>query len=312
MSAPEVPTAARIRAALAARGVRPRRRFGQNFLTDRALLERIVDAAELAPGAAVLEVGSGPGTLTAVLLGRGAHVLAVEVDPTMVDLLAELLGRPADLTVLQADVLAERPVPGPRLAAALDRVESGASRPGYALVANLPYQVAATLLPDLLWNRPFRRAVVTVQEEVAERLRARPGTREYGPLGVLVQLRARVERVRRLGRAAFWPAPNVDSACVRLDPIEIAGLAGLDPAFLAEVVHGVFHARRKSLLNSLALAFAGRFERALLSRRLDRENFEKEQRGESLAPMEIVRLARVLAGAPEAGQGCITDSLPEA
>jgi 16S rRNA (adenine1518-N6/adenine1519-N6)-dimethyltransferase len=293
----DVPTLPRIRAALEARGLRPDRRFGQNFLTDARLLGQLVDAAEVGPGDAVVEVGPGPGTLTAVLLARGVHVIAVEVDARMVEVLHDLLGSPERLTVVCEDALAGPGALPPGAQAALDRLPGRPAAGGaraWTLVANLPYAVASTLLVDLFWaDAPPRRACVTVQREVAERMVARPGTRAYGPMGVLLQLAAAVEVLRRLPPGAFWPRPRVESACVRLAPA--ARPAGVDFALLRDVVRAAFHGRRKRLANSLEIAFRGRLERRDLERLLHEKNLGPNTRGELLAPMELAELARGLA-----------------
>ncbi len=294
-AAPEVPSLSRVRAALAEHGVRPRRSLGQHFLADRSLLRRMVDAAGLAPRDVVLEVGPGPGTLTAELLSRGARVVAVEVDPVMIGVLRALLGEAPDLTLIQEDILAGAPGGLPAgveraLLAALHQ----AGQQSYCLVANLPYQVAATLLARLFWTRPPERAVVTVQREVAERLAAAPGTRGYGPVGVLVQLQAEVRQAFRIPPGAFWPAPKIDSACVVLRGATQARVQRVEQGFLVQVVHAVFRARRKRLLNSLALAFGPRLDQVGLRAALEEKKWEKERRGEQLAPMEIVELAELL------------------
>lgn len=293
----EVPPLSRVRAVLEERGLRPRRRLGQHFLADRSLLRRMVDEAGLRPGDVVLEVGPGPGTLTAELLSRGARVLAVEVDPAMIGVLRALVGEPPRLTLVQADILAG-PVRGlpPEVGRALDGALAEAGRESYALISNLPYQVAATLLARLFWTTAPERAVVTVQREVAERLAAMPGTRAYGPVGVLVQLQADVRTAFRMPPRAFWPSPKVDSACVVLGRrAPDARVARLGSELVGEVVHAVFRARRKRLANSLALAFGRRLDLVRLRVALEQKNWEKDRRGEQLAPMEIVDLARLLA-----------------
>lgn len=291
---PRIPTLAAIRAALSDRGERPARRRGQNFLTDPRLLAEIVDHAELSRGDVVLEVGPGPGTLTATLLGRQVEVLAVEVDRRMITLLEEMIGHPPGLQVIEADILAERPdLPGPVRAALAERARSAGGE--YTLVSNLPYQVATTLLIQLLERQPPRRAVVTVQREVAERLAAAPCSREYGAVSVLAQLLSRVELLRRLPPGAFWPRPAVDSAVVTLSPRpRKEALGGLSLRLVSRVVHAVFFARRKRLLNSLALGLSDRIGRQELAALLERNHFEKDRRGEELAPMEILELARFL------------------
>lgn len=287
----EFPTLRKIRAALFERGLRPNRKRGQNFLTDVGLLDRMVAAAEVGPDDLVLEVGPGPGTLTARLLHAGCRVVGVDVDPGMLEVNRALLGQPDRLSLIQADILADRPeLPRP-LEEELTRL---GARPT-AVVANLPYQVASTFLVDLFqWPQPVR-TVVTIQWEVAERLLARPGTSAYGPLSALLQLRARANLLRKIPPAAFWPRPAVDSACVLLTPAPLADPRGTLPApFLNEVVKAAFFSRRKRLLNSLSLAFRGRIEKSRLEECLDQIPLKKESRGEQLSPMELLDLAFAL------------------
>ncbi len=305
MTDPSIPKLPAIRAALAARGLSPRKRFGQNFLTDEAILGSMVRAADTKPGDVVLEIGPGPGTLTAALLRAGARVLAVEVDRDMVELLAALIGDHDRLEVHVGDALAERPAPP---AAIRRRLEEMGGERGFSFVANLPYQVAPTLIADLVWELPPRVSVVTVQDEVRERLAAKPGTREYGPLSVMVQLRASVEMMRRLGRHAFWPAPNVESACVRLIPREPdAALVDVPSKLIREVVRGVFHARRKSVRNSLELALAATVPREVVQEALSAAGVDATRRGETLAPHEMVAVARALRRSIAGDSGASVD-----
>lgn len=295
--APGIPRLGAIREALAARGRRPTRRFSQNFLTDPALLTSIVDAAGVEAGDVVLEVGPGPGALTAALLARGASVVAVEVDRVMAEVLRELLGEPAGLVLVEEDARAGGSAPSPATAAALDRAEAAAGRPGYRLAANLPYAIASPLLVDLLWNRPPVAGAVTVQLEVADRLVAAPGAREYGALSVLVGLRAEAWKVRRLPAGAFWPAPKVDSACVRLEARPDAA-PDVPAARLRTAIDAVFRARRKRVANSILLALPERRREEVLEA-LDAAGIDPGRRGETLTQDEIVAFARALP--PRAG-----------
>lgn len=288
---PPIPTLEDIRRHLAAASAAPAKRFGQNFLTDARLLAAMVEAAEVGSGDVVLEIGPGPGTLTAALLRAGASVVAIELDAAMRDLLRRLLGHPRNLALLEGDVLAERPELPAVVRAALD------GRP-WRLVSNLPYQVASTLLVDLFASaqRP-EVAVVTVQREVAERLRAGAGTEAYGPLSVMVQARAAVELLRVLPPGCFWPRPNVDSASVRLRPMRFDPPA---PDALGLAVHAAFHARRKGIRKSLDLglrteiADAGARARAIESA-LAAAGIDATARAESVDVAAHVRLARALS-----------------
>jgi 16S rRNA (adenine1518-N6/adenine1519-N6)-dimethyltransferase len=286
-----VPSLAAIRAALAAQGAHPTKRFGQNFLTDPGILQRIVAAAGLRPGEVVLEVGPGPGTLTATLLDAGASVVAVEADAAMAQLLATLVPPRRELDVVLGDALAERPAPAAAVRAALGA--RGAGPYGYALVANLPYQVATPLLIDVLEDFPPRVAVVTIQREVGERLIAAPGSEAYGPLSVLVRLLARAEIVATLRPGAFWPAPKVESAIVRIVPLVAAErLEAAAHRRVRTLVKGAFAMRRKQLATALAAALGVPREATFAA--LTARGLPPLARGEELSAADFLALAGVL------------------
>lgn len=240
-------TLAEIKALLAAHGLRPRHRFGQNFLLDHGHLARLVDAAEIAAGDLVLEVGPGTGTLTETLLERGAEVVACEIDRDLCELLRERFGTRIDL--LEGDCLDGKH----ELSAAL--LERLAGRP-FTLVANLPYATASPLLANLAARPECRGAFVTVQREVALRLAASPGHGDYGPLSVAIGARFEVRRLVDLPPGCFWPQPKVTSSMVALQPRErpIVPIAQI-PAF-ARFVQGVFGKRRKQLGSTLGAEIA--------------------------------------------------------
>lgn len=292
----EIPSLARIRAALESAGGGPRRSFGQHFLTDPALLGRIVDAAEIRSGEVVLEVGPGPGVLTATLLHRAARVVAVEADPAMVALLRSLLGAPDGLDLVEIDALAERPAPGPTISSRIGVAlgGSGAVAGRYAFVANLPYQIATPLLLDVFENEPPRIAVVMIQREVADRLRARPGDADYGVATVLLALFATVDEVFRLKPGAFWPSPKVDSSCVRIEPRRDPMVARADAARVRAIVRAAFGQRRKTLVN--ALVHATDLGRDRVAGALAELGHRPEVRAERLAPEEFVALEAALRG----------------
>ena len=229
-----------IKSLLTDHGLRPKHRLGQNFLHDQNQMRRIVAAAELSPGDRVLEVGAGTGSLSESLLEAGAELVAVEVDEDLTPILRERLepwGERARLYV--GDVLAKKRRVEP---AVLQMLGEGP----FKLVANLPYQVASPLLINLVADHPeMKLAVVMIQREVADRLIAPPGGKQYGPLGVIVQAMCRVERVAALPPSCFWPAPKVDSAVVKLvrrdEPLTN------DPQGLLELLHTLFSRRRKQL-----------------------------------------------------------------
>jgi len=245
-----------IRSHLAARGFHPKKHLGQNFLVDGNHLRRIVAEAGPASGDLVLEVGCGTGTLTEALLEAGAEVVGVEIDPVLLALLEqEVQPRyPGALRLVAGDVLAGKHAVAPGVAEALRAMGEASAVPPFTLVANLPYQVASPLLVNLAAEWPaMAGAVVMVQREVADRLAAAPGGKTYGPLTVMVQAFFEVAVIQALPPQAFWPAPKVTSAVVRLrrrpDP------ATSDPAGLSRLLHRLFTRRRQTLRRILGADF---------------------------------------------------------
>jgi 16S rRNA (adenine1518-N6/adenine1519-N6)-dimethyltransferase len=200
-------------------GIRPKNKLGQNFLIDLNVLDLLVRTAELTPEDIAVEIGSGTGSLTARLAEAAGAVLSVEIDAPFHALTSELVGDRPNVRLLHADVLKNKNQLNPEVLTAvaeLRRTHPGAT---LKLVANLPYAVATPVLANfLISDLPFRSFVVTVQWEIAERLMARPGTKDYGALAVLVQSLVDVTLVRKLAPSVFFPRPEVHSAIVRLDP----------------------------------------------------------------------------------------------
>jgi 16S rRNA (adenine1518-N6/adenine1519-N6)-dimethyltransferase len=243
---------------LAAVGFRPSRRLGQNFLLDPALHAAIAAAADLGPGDVVLEVGAGLGFLTRVLADAASSVVAVEVDRRLFGLLEQERSGwgsgAAAVRLVSMDALASGRW-NPDLISILDEERAQSETGAWRLVANLPYSITGPLLGGLvqLENPPAGGAVL-VQEEVARRLVAEPGTAEYGALTVQLQAGYELRLARRVGREVFWPRPAVGSAVVAFARREtsawITGPAGPRRGF-ARFVRGLFGQRRKKLSNAL-------------------------------------------------------------
>jgi 16S rRNA (adenine1518-N6/adenine1519-N6)-dimethyltransferase len=276
-----------IRTMLASRGLRPSRALGQNFLIDGNLMRKLVDAAALTPTDTVLEVGAGTGSLTEMLLERAGHVVAVEYDHGLHALLAERLSGRDRLTLLHADVLAGKSKITPQV---LEAIEDAARSLGgrVCLVANLPYSVASPLLIDLLLvERAPALECFTVQKEVADRITAGPGGKRIGPLSIIMQSGAEIERIARVPAQAFWPQPSIESAMLRMTPrpdrIHL-------PA-LARVVHACFLHRRKTLRYNLETAFGAETP----TRIHERTDLDTTRRPETLTVSEWEALSRVIA-----------------
>lgn len=245
-------TLTELRRLLQDRGLAPRKSLGQNFLIDHNLLTRLIDAAGVAAGEVVLEVGPGAGALTEALLARGCRVVAVELDHGLADLVAERFAGvygPA-FTLVRGDCLDGKHAVNPAVLAALAERCDGAP---FVLVANLPYQAATPLMLTILEGRMFpgapaprcRGMYVTIQKEVADRLLAGPGDEAYGGLSVMAGALGKISRVAVLPPECFWPRPKVTSAMVAITPLDPP--LTTDPAALSALCRLVFGQRRKQI-----------------------------------------------------------------
>lgn len=269
---------------LRAYGLRPRKRWGQHFLVSRRALDRILEAAGLTPEDAVLEVGAGLGTLTVALAQRAGRVIAVEIDPALLPPLSAAVGVFPNVAVVHADILRVDP----------EALLSGATGPR-KIVANLPYNVASPLIVSLL-ERPLglERMVMTVQREVAQRLAAGPGTKDYGALSVAVQFRAQAEIVGRIPPSGFFPSPDVESAIVRLVVRPAPPVQVTDEAAFFRVVRAAFAQRRKTLRNTVAAVLA--LPPAQVEAACREAGIDPRRRGETLTLAEFAALTEALAG----------------
>ncbi|MDQ2911902.1 MAG: 16S rRNA (adenine(1518)-N(6)/adenine(1519)-N(6))-dimethyltransferase RsmA [Chloroflexota bacterium] len=274
-----------LREVLRRHGVRAATSLGQRFLVDRGVLSAIVDAAELSPEDDVLEVGPGPGVLTAALAARVRSVTAVEVDPRMVALLEETLADRKNVQVVQADALK------------VDLLGI-ASRPITRIVANLPYQITTPLLERFLADeRRPPLVVVLVQSEVAHRMAATPkDARERGYLSVFTQSFADPRVVRRVPARAFRPAPRVDSALVALRTRPRPAFAPFAQEPFLRLVSDAFRHRRKQLRS--ALGHEAGLDRERATAALAAAGIAPERRPETLSLEEWVALARAI-GVPQ-------------
>jgi 16S rRNA (adenine1518-N6/adenine1519-N6)-dimethyltransferase len=227
-----------VRELLAAHRLRPTKALGQNHLIDPNTARKVVRLAEVEPGETVLEIGPGLGSLTLALRAAGARVVAVEADERLLPALAEALGDDPEVEVVAGDAL---------------RVDLAAVAPGAAkLVANLPYNVAATIVLRVLTDFPsFQRLTVMVQREVGERLAAAPATSAYGATSVKVAALAEARVLAPVGRKVFLPEPHVDSVLLGLERRRHPAAAGVPWQTLDRVIEAAFSQRRKTLRNSL-------------------------------------------------------------
>ena len=274
----------RLRERLRLYGVRPRKRWGQNFLVREHVAERIVDAAGVGQDQVVVEIGPGAGALTGLLAARAGKVLAIERDRGLAALLRDELGEWAKVRILEADVLET----DFRALA----VEADARK--LFVVGNLPYSITTPILSHLIDHRAVVEQVVfLVQREYAARLAAAADTPAYGSLTVYARYYLTLEPLFVVPPSAFWPKPEVESTLVRArfrtrPPVDVP-----DEDRLFELVRASFGQRRKSLGNSLATAFEG--DRARAQRVLRIAGIAAGRRGETLELEEFAKLARAEA-----------------
>jgi len=236
-------TLAEIKTILESCGLRPQKFLGQNFLIDHNLIRKLVDAAGLAPGEVVLEIGPGTGTMTEELLERGVKVVACELDRGLAAMLRERFQSSANFRLVEGDCLEGKRAINPEAIAAVEAFGGGA---GFKLVSNLPYGAATPAMTALLTRYPACSVqCVTIQREVADRLMATPGSKAYGPVSVMAQALADVEVVGKLPPECFWPRPDVTSAMIAIR--RKARPLTKDGARLAEFATELFAQRRKQL-----------------------------------------------------------------
>jgi 16S rRNA (adenine1518-N6/adenine1519-N6)-dimethyltransferase len=266
-------------------GLRPDKRLGQNFLVDQTALQRIVAAAELAPGDVVLEVGAGLGTLTRRLAQEARHVVAVELDRRLMPVLESVLAGLDNVTLVHGDILALDPA---ALVGAAGVQPPAASMP-YKVVANLPYYITSAVLRHLL-EASFKpqRMVITVQREVAERIIAKPGRMSL--LAVSVQFYGRPQRLFRIKPGGFYPSPGVESAVVRVDLHAAPPVPAEDTAAFFRVVRAGFAQRRKQLRNGLAAGLKWTPEEVMA--KLREVGVDPRQRPQELSLEEWARITR--------------------
>ena len=266
-------------------GLRAKKSFGQNFLISERAFRAIVDATVRADDDWIVEIGAGLGTLTARLAERvpEGKVIALERDPDMLRVLRAELAGVDNVDVEEADAL--------RYDLKMAARWRGDT---ISVCGNLPYHIAAPLLFKIVEARAqIRRAVVMIQKEMADRLLASPGTKEYGALGVMIRTYADVHQVAKVSAGSFAPPPKIDSTVVRLTPLAGAGtrVPIADEAHYSAVVHAAFGQRRKTLRNALRAAF----DEPAVDAALTATGIDGVRRGETL---DIAEMAAVAAALP--------------
>ncbi len=269
---------------LSKKGFAPRKSLGQNFLIDENILQKIVKAGEPSNSDLVLEIGPGLGALTYDLIHKAKHIIAVEYDRGLFSILQEKLAEFENLTLLNQDIMDTD----------INSIfkEFSAENCTYKVIANLPYYITTPVLFKLLESGvSWKSMVFLVQKEVAQRLTAKPGAKEYGALTVMLNFFGRVEKIAIVPKTVFYPMPQIDSAIVRIIPDNIQYDPELYP-YLRQVVQAAFGQRRKTILNSLAGIEDLSNSKETLSYRLQELRIDPRRRGETLSLLEFLHLAK--------------------
>ncbi|UOE76329.1 16S rRNA (adenine(1518)-N(6)/adenine(1519)-N(6))-dimethyltransferase RsmA [Parageobacillus thermoglucosidasius] len=284
----DIATPGRTREILEKYGFSFKKSLGQNFLIDTNILRKIVDVAGLSRETGAIEIGPGIGALTEQLARRAKKVVAFEIDQRLLPILEDTLSPYENVRIIHQDVLK----------ADIRRViaEEFTDAADIMVVANLPYYVTTPIIMKLLTdNLPIRGIVVMLQKEVADRISAQPGTKDYGSLSIAIQYYTEAEKIMTVPRTVFIPQPNVDSAVIRLikrkqPPVDVD-----DESFFFQVVRASFAQRRKTILNNLISNLPnGKARKEKIERILTENGIDPRRRGETLAMEEFAALSNAL------------------
>jgi 16S rRNA (adenine1518-N6/adenine1519-N6)-dimethyltransferase len=273
-------------------GIEPDKKHGQNFLIDLNLLDLLVEKADLQPWDVVLEVGTGMGSLTGLMAPQAAHVVTVEIDPRMHQLASEELIDHPNITLLQTDALQNKNHMSDEVLETVRQHLSVDPRRRLKLVANLPYCVATPIISNLLTVEPLPVSMtVTIQKELADRIVAEPGCKDYSALSIWIQSQCRGEIVRELAPTVFWPRPQVTSAILHLELDPLARSRVTDLAWFHDFVRQLFLYRRKFLRGVLVTVYKGQLDKPTIDSILSELGWSENIRAEELPVRSMLLLA---------------------
>lgn len=280
----DIATPSRTKEIIRKHGFSFKKSLGQNFLIDMNIMNRIVGAAELDERTGALEIGPGIGALTEQLARQAGVVAAVEIDQRLIPILGEVMEPYPNVSVVHGDVL--------KVDLQQLFTEKFSSMDKVSVVANLPYYVTTPIMMKLLEERlPLKNIVVMIQKEVAERMAAKPGGKDFGSLSIAVQYYSEPDIVCTVPGTVFIPQPNVDSAVIRLKVREKPPVEVQDEQRFFEVVQASFTQRRKTLWNNLKSRYAGDLGVEALQAALAEAGIEPSRRGETLSLEEYAKLS---------------------
>jgi 16S rRNA (adenine1518-N6/adenine1519-N6)-dimethyltransferase len=259
--------------------------LGQNFIIDENVLERIMDGSDISEDDVILEIGPGIGVMTNVLCENAKKVVSIEIDKSLIPVLTETVGHHENLKIINKDVLKVDLL-------SLVKEEFGEQKP--KLIANLPYYVTTPIIMMFLEERiPVSDLIVMIQKEVADRIIAKPSTKAYGALSVVVQYFTEPSIVTKVSRGSFMPMPNVDSSVVRLKVRDNPPVELIDESLFFLTIKDGFGKRRKTLLNALSSGFL-KISKEQAKIALDLAGIPENTRGEALSIDEFATLANAI------------------
>jgi len=280
---------------LSSSDISPRRQWGQHFLIDLNLMRLLADAAQLQGNETILEVGAGTGSLTGLLAARAGRVIAVEIDRTLAAIAAQELNQHNNIILMNTDILSSKSTIDKKVLDTIAASQAELKGP-FLLIANLPYQVSAPLIINLLFSDiPWTAMFVTVQLEVATRMTAVPGAKEFGSLSILLQATGRIRQFRKIKPTAFWPLPNVYSAMISWQRDEKLHARIRDIQALKTIVDMLLGHRRKTIKSCLSLGKI-EYDPVQLSAEL---RIDLNARAETLPVEKYVQLANWFSPIPE-------------
>lgn len=272
-------------------GIHLETRYGQNFLIDLNLVHLLADSAQIGENDVVLEVGTGTGSLTAIMAAKAASVVTVEISPPLYQLASEELIDCDNVIMLQQDALKNKNnLHAKVLEAVAEQVNAVPGRQ-FKLVANLPYNIATPIIANLLLTEIVPVSMtVTIQKELADRMHARPSTKDYSALSVWIQSQCRAEIVRVMAPTVFWPRPKVHSAIIHIEPDAEKRAAIPDLFFFHRFVRSIFQHRRKFLRSVLLAAFKDQLGKPEIDAIMSERNLGPDSRAEQLEVDEMLAL----------------------
>ena len=262
------------------------KKYGQNFLVDKNILEKIVDAAQITEKDCVLEIGPGIGTMTQYLAERAGNVIAVEIDKNLIPVLHDTLSSYNNVIILNQDILKVD------INHIIEKYNNGNP---IKVVANLPYYITTPIIMALFERHVAIESItIMIQKEVADRIQAQAGTKDYGALSLAVQYYAKPEVIVKVPAACFMPRPNVDSSVIRLTKYETPLVKAQDENYLFTVIRASFNQRRKTLVNGLSNAGSVGVSKEKIAEVLAQMELPLTVRGETLTLEQFTELSNCL------------------